>query len=845
MKLKINAQKMLSIMISVFIVTSISATMFAAAAENSNNPHTDINCPNIVQESLSSQPEDNTDFSLYNSFYISTMDDLKTQVTAAADGIPVELIIDNTILFTEQIVIPKNADITLKGSGTLERSPDLNSSSGGPIVVQKGAKLTIDGITLDGKQIETHYDNNSHDGYWIKTEGTLILNSGTVTGNHNIGAFGGVIAVVGNQAHFEMNGGSIENNKSTVPGRSQYSAPVTAVGGASFTMNGGFIQNNDYSDTMNTGAVYINPQDGNSSFEMNGGYIRNNQAHSGAVFVGDIQPDYTHIASFIMNNGTISDNTVSAGSGGIFILANGKAVMNDGLISGNTGNCGGGVGTNDRYAEQNIGAAGIRIEDWSTTYKVPAAFTMNGGTISGNKAMDCGGGVYVASNTVVLNAGQILNNTTLDQGGGIYVGTIPYVLHMYNAVIAENTASVLGGGIWSCPTGDVTIHVNNGGAVFDNTALQNAAGDDFVSVPRSENYITTLSERMLGGGKADYYTDGKVLENSGVLGQSDPSVPRFEPANPGSPITDIINSTDSYALKAITNDAAKQLANEKASLFITGNHSERGGGIGTNGSVVIGTEDNWKLNVTKIWNQVPESNYQDKEISIRLKIGDYELDTITLNQENNWTGSFTHLPSPDTLQGKVITVIEEGSEYNVSYSEIVRDDDTKTLYLTVTNELKTGNLTVSKTVLGEHADLEQNFEFTVTLSDTSVNGMYGDIEFINGTATFVLKHGESKTAYGLPAGIQYQVTEQAVEGYTLNAVGDTGTVPADGTAVAEFTNTKDNDIITDTPDSPEEGQMDSPKTGDSSNILFLLLPLAILSVAIAAILFINKQAHKN
>ncbi len=35
------------------------------------------------------------------------MDDLKTQVTAAADGIPVELIIDNTILFTEQIVIQK------------------------------------------------------------------------------------------------------------------------------------------------------------------------------------------------------------------------------------------------------------------------------------------------------------------------------------------------------------------------------------------------------------------------------------------------------------------------------------------------------------------------------------------------------------------------------------------------------------------------------------------------------------------------------------------------------------------------------------------------------------------
>ncbi len=102
-----------------------------------------------------------------------------------------------------------------------------------------------------------------------------------------------------------------------------------------------------------------------------------------------------------------------------------------------------------------------------------------------------------------------------------------------------------------------------------------------------------------------------------------------------------------------------------------------------------------------------------KKFPFVLKIGDYELDTITLKSRKQLDRQFYPLAQvPDTLQGKVITVIEEGSEYNVSYSEIVRDDDTKTLYLTVTNELKTGNLTVSKTVLGEHADLEQNFEFT-------------------------------------------------------------------------------------------------------------------------------------
>ncbi len=42
--------------------------------------------------------------------------------------------------------------------------------------------------------------------------------------------------------------------------------------------------------------------------------------------------------------------------------------------------------------------------------------------------------------------------------------------------------------------------------------------------------------------------------------------------------------------------------------------------------------------------------------------------------------------------------------------------------------------------------------------------------FANGVATFVLKHGASKTAVGLPAGITYTVTEAEADkdGYTRN-----------------------------------------------------------------------------
>ena len=62
-----------------------------------------------------------------------------------------------------------------------------------------------------------------------------------------------------------------------------------------------------------------------------------------------------------------------------------------------------------------------------------------------------------------------------------------------------------------------------------------------------------------------------------------------------------------------------------------------------------------------------------------------------------------------------------------------------------------GNLSVAKTVAGNNGDTSKAFNFTVTLSDTGINGTFGDMTFANGVATFVLKHGESKTAVGLPA----------------------------------------------------------------------------------------------
>ena len=103
-----------------------------------------------------------------------------------------------------------------------------------------------------------------------------------------------------------------------------------------------------------------------------------------------------------------------------------------------------------------------------------------------------------------------------------------------------------------------------------------------------------------------------------------------------------------------------------------------------------------------------------------------------------------------------------------------------------------GGLTVTKTVAGNAGETDRKWNFTVTLSDKGISDTYGDMSFKDGVATFTLKHGEQKTATGLPAGISYTVTEDKAnqDGYITQATDASGRIPAEGTATAAFTNMK-------------------------------------------------------
>lgn len=168
---------------------------------------------------------------------------------------------------------------------------------------------------------------------------------------------------------------------------------------------------------------------------------------------------------------------------------------------------------------------------------------------------------------------------------------------------------------------------------------------------------------------------------------------------------------------------------------------------------------------------------------------------------DKWTYTYGDLPKYDD-QGKLYLYrVEENisDEYN-GVTTAGEADKFNAIYTYDFTNVKKGALTVEKIVQGNRGETDREFEFTVILAGESTTGVkadsvsetFGDMTFENGKATFTLKHGESITANGLPAGLTYTVeeTNANADGYTTSNSGNTGTIPSGDTAKVYFTNTK-------------------------------------------------------
>ena len=186
---------------------------------------------------------------------------------------------------------------------------------------------------------------------------------------------------------------------------------------------------------------------------------------------------------------------------------------------------------------------------------------------------------------------------------------------------------------------------------------------------------------------------------------------------------------------------------------------------------------------------------------------EYSFD-IQLNEKVN--GTFSGIEFKDGAakgikvkggESKTIEGLPTGVTYTVTEAEeklfkTTSTGATGTISATMaeaafTNERKVGDLEVTKKVISSlSTDLsEEEFNFKVTLGDTTISGTFGDMEFDEGVYEFTLKDGEKATATGLPTNVSYTVQEATAEGFVPIKTGDTGTICL-SKSIAAFTNVK-------------------------------------------------------
>ena len=277
-------------------------------------------------------------------------------------------------------------------------------------------------------------------------------------------------------------GAILENNKAA-----QFGSGILAINGVKITMeDGAVIRNNT-----------------NRNYELGGGILLGN----GSIFT--------------MNGGEISGNTAKGGGG---VAINGSTMGRNGGKNSNTspykttgqGSYGAGVYDAD-YANASGGDILFKPK--------PASFEMNGGKITGNKALDYGGGILTFPQqgekiTININKnGEISENqVTKGSGGAIAAFFGVTELNVNGGTLTKNSAKNYGGGVFLYQATNATIskgmisenkaYKGGGVCLYYNSAAKQTGGS-------IENNVAVEGGGVYGGTYT--MTGGVIKDNNNSL----------------------------------------------------------------------------------------------------------------------------------------------------------------------------------------------------------------------------------------------------------------------------------------------------------------------------------------
>ena len=526
-------------------------------------------------------------------------------------------------------------------------------------------------INFDGnKKDVTSSTNGSGSFFDIQSGGELALDNGVIANGASEISYTGAVKV-NNGGKFYMNGGRISSNIIS----SNSSCPTTAgavfiLPGGQFVMKNGMIDHNigasgavyagNYWTGAPSGSNIIEHPEQAARFDMDGGYIVNNSA-----------------TGYSRKNAGGNNEEIYL-SGGVTVFMGGTMTFNDGLISNNrTKNSGAAIFVMDGY----LGEYSDKIDEEfvyldSTNYddyrkRCKAEVNFNGGLLYKNTAQYAGGAMYIGSNDVNFKKAMILDNESNLWGGGVYVSFPPIKQKLEGLLISENHAENQGiklndelktaydgigngGGIWNCPSGYVHIGDGHSIYVFGNTAT--GKGTDITFTKKTGSFIIKQN------GKDEQIKDKFYSHVSPIT--KDRNIIKFiEDNKDDTVIPEHMSYTDEFIfLRAVYSEDLVKEAWKNSGVFIMGNKSSYGAGLGSNANLETPKDEgDIEFEFNKKWHPDLEDTVDLDNTEIHLDIfivprdvdeayvrSQYGKDNnlfkygeVTLNKSNNWHTRFS------------------------------------------------------------------------------------------------------------------------------------------------------------------------------------------------------------
>ncbi len=185
---------------------------------------------------------------------------------------------------------------------------------------------------------------------------------------------------------------------------------------------------------------------------------------------------------------------------------------------------------------------------------------------------------------------------------------------------------------------------------------------------------------------------------------------------------------------------------------------------------------------------------------------------------------------------------EGKNEFNPATTQI---KENTTVYANY-EKIRKGGLIVHNTIGGSAANKIKYFEYIINLSDTSINGKYGDVNFVDGVANFTLKHDENIVISDLPADIEYEIIEVGAneDGVVTTVKNSVGTIIDEEVVNSEFNNVLDEVIVLG--EEKDEGSKpskddDNVSTGDNI-IMWLVALLSQIGIIVGVV---KKKFKRN